>query len=105
MFFLGEIIYKTILRLLFVLFAIWFTKDFFDEIFFWIISLLGIYFFVINYSILSYQKFTEINNDIINNTLCSSCKHFDGSAVLCMKYDKHPTKELIPCKGNDWELR
>jgi len=23
--------------------------------------------------------------------------------VLCMKYDKHPTENYIPCEGEEWE--
>jgi len=46
-----------------------------------------------------------VNKEIIENTLCSSCKHFDESAVLCMKYDKHITKDEIPCGGIHWEMK
>jgi len=43
------------------------------------------------------------NKKVIDSSLCSSCKNFDRSAVLCIKYDKHPTENYVPCDGVDWE--
>lgn len=100
---MGEIVYKTILRLFLIIIILWFGKNYLDYQFFWIISLLAIYFFVINPAYLSYQDFVDKNNPVINNSLCTSCNHFDKSAVLCIKYDKHPTEEFIPCEGTSWE--
>jgi len=99
----GEIIYKTLIRLGLSLLILWFLKDHFDEKYFWIISSLAIYFFTFHPAYLSYKKFNEENHSILTETLCSSCKHFDETAVLCMKYDKHPTENFIPCEGKDWE--
>lgn len=100
---MGEIVYKTLIRLALTLLGLWFSKVFFDEKFFWIVSILAIYLFVFNPAYLSYKKFIEDNQNIICNTLCSSCKHFNQSAVLCTKYDKHPKDNFIPCEGTDWE--
>lgn len=100
---MGEIIYKTILRLAVTILAVWFSKDFFDEKFFWIISILAIFFFVFHPAYSSYKKFIDENKNIITNTLCSTCKHFNPTAIICMKYDKHPTENFIPCEGTDWE--
>jgi hypothetical protein len=100
---LGEIVYKTLIRFAATLLILWFSKDFFGEKFFWIVSLLAIYFFVFYPAFLSYKKFIDSNLEVVNNTLCSSCKHFNESAVLCTKYDKHPTESFIPCEGIDWE--
>lgn len=100
---MGEIIYKTLIRLAITILALWFLKDNFDEKYFWLISLLAIYFFTFHPTYLAYRKFTEENQAILTDTLCASCKHFDESAVLCIKYDKHPTENFIPCEGSDWE--
>ena len=102
---MGEIVYKTIIRLALTILAVWFSKDFFDEKFFWIISVLAIFLFVFHPAYLSYKKFIDENKSIISNTLCSSCKHFNQSAIICIKYDKHPTENFIPCEGTDWELK
>ena len=102
---MGEIVYKTLIRFAITLFILWFSKDFFDEKFFWIISLLAIYFFVFYPTFMSYKKFIDFNLNIIKNTLCSSCKHFNESAVLCTKYDKHPSENFIPCERTDWESK
>lgn len=102
---MGEIVYKTLIRFVLILLSLWFGKDLFGEKFFWIISVLAIYFFVSHPAYLSYKKFIEDNKNIITNSLCSSCKHFNESAVLCTKYDKHPTDNFIPCEGTAWEPR
>jgi glucan phosphoethanolaminetransferase (alkaline phosphatase superfamily) len=102
---LGDIVYKTLIRFVLILLSLWFGKNLFDGKFFWIISVLAIYFFVFHPAYLSYKKFFEDNKNVITNSLCSSCKHFNESAVLCTKYDKHPTDNFIPCEGTAWEPR
>jgi hypothetical protein len=100
---LGEIVYKTLIRLFLIIAVLWFVQSIFDTEYFLIISFLTVFFFVINPAYLSYQDFISKNSPVINNSLCTSCKHFDKSAVLCIKYDKHPTEEIIPCEGTAWE--
>ena len=58
---------------------------------------------IIHPAMIQYRMFLHDNDAIINNTLCSSCKHFDKTAVLCQKYDQHPTLKNLPCEGLDWE--
>ena len=53
---MGEIVYKTLIRFALMLIALWFSKDFFGEKFFWIISVLAIYFFVFHPAYLGLQK-------------------------------------------------
>lgn len=100
---MGEIVYKTLIRFAVSISVLWFFKDYFDEKYFWILSALGIYLFTIYPAYSAYKNFIEENKTIINKSLCSTCKHFDESAVLCMKYDKHPTENFIPCEGSSWE--
>lgn len=64
------------------------------------ISLYGV---IVHPALIQYRLFVEENKEIIKNTLCSSCRNFDETAVLCMKYDKHPTTKELPCDGIDWE--
>jgi hypothetical protein len=84
---------------------LWITFDYWGEKYFVLIGSLFIFLFVLYPAIRAYKIFMENNKPVIENTLCSSCRHFDTSAVLCMKYDKHPSVSYIPCEGNDWELR
>jgi hypothetical protein len=99
----GKIVYYTILRFALSILILWFAKNHFDEKYFWIMSILGIYLFVFYPAYAAYKKFIDENRKTIEETLCSSCKHFDETAVLCMKYDKHPNETYIPCEGTDWE--
>lgn len=100
---MGEVVYWTLIRTAVVLPLLWLAKDYFDEKYWFILGSLTIALFLIYPAYNSYSKFIEKNKNVISSTLCSSCKHFDESAVLCMKYDKHPTENYIPCEGNDWE--
>jgi hypothetical protein len=102
---LGEIVYKTLIRFILILLTLWFSKTLFDENIFWVISILAIFFFVFHPAYLAYKKFVDDNKNVVTNSLCSTCKHFNESAVLCTKYDKHPTDNFIPCEGTDWEPR
>jgi hypothetical protein len=102
---LGEIVYNTLIRFILILLTLWFSKTLFDENIFWIVSILAIFFFVFHPTFLAYKKFVDDNKNVITNSLCSTCKHFNESAVLCTKYDKHPTDNFIPCEGMDWEPR
>jgi glucan phosphoethanolaminetransferase (alkaline phosphatase superfamily) len=102
---MGEIIFWTIIRTALLIVILWVSKDVWGEKYFWIIVTLSFYLFVISPVIVFYRKFIEKNKEVLESSLCSSCKHFDESAVLCMKYDKHPTKNFIPCEGSSWEPR
>ncbi|WP_337864645.1 hypothetical protein [Ignavibacterium sp.] len=100
---MGEIVFWTIIRTALLLVILWFSKDVWGEKYFWLIVSLSFYLFVISPAITFYRKFIESNKEVLESSLCSSCKHFDESAVLCMKYDKHPSKNFIPCEGSAWE--
>jgi hypothetical protein len=100
---MGEIVFWTILRIVLVIPILWIAKSYIEFEMWWLISFLAIYGVIIHPAIIHYRLFEERNKDIIESTLCSTCKHFDRSAVLCMKYDKHPTVEYLPCEGFDWE--
>lgn len=100
---MGTIVYWTLIRTVIVIPLLWVFKDYFDEKYWFILSSLSIALFIIYPAYNSYKKFFDHNKNVISESLCSSCKHFDESAVLCMKYDKHPTENYIPCEGADWE--
>lgn len=100
---MGEIVFWTILRTAFLILLLWISADVWGQKYFWLIASISFYLFVISPAVSFYRKFVESNKEVLESSLCSSCKHFDESAVLCMKYDKHPTKNFIPCEGSDWE--
>jgi hypothetical protein len=81
----------------------WILRSYIDFQLWWIICLSGIYGIIVHPTIIHFRLFEKKNKDIIESTLCSSCKHFDKTAVLCMKYDQHPSLNYLPCDGIDWE--
>ena len=100
---MGEIVFWTIIRTAVTLPGLWILRSQVDSQLWYLISLAAIYVLIVHPAIQSYRWFEQKNKKIVNTTLCSSCRHFDASAILCMKYDKHPTENYIPCDGVDWE--
>lgn len=100
---MGEIVFWAIIRTAFTILFLWIIKSHIDFQLWIMISVAAVYVFIIHPTMVSYKWFEERNKNVISSTLCSSCKHFDRSAVLCLKYDKHPTEDFVPCEGEDWE--
>lgn len=102
---MGAIVYWTIIRSAILIPILWLLLEYkvFDYGTWWLLGILSIYGVIIHPAVIQYQLFLQKNKEIIENTLCSSCKNFDKSAVLCLKYDKHPNKYDLPCEGVDWE--
>ena len=94
---MGEIVYKTLIRFAVSISVSMVLKITLMKSVSGFLVSLGIYLFTI-YPHIRHTKFIEENKTIINKSLCSTCKHFDESAVLCIKYDKHPTENFIPCE-------
>ena len=100
---MGEIVFWTIMRTAITIPLVWLLQCYMDVLFWWVIVLFSIYGVIIHPAIIHSRLFEEKNKDVIESTLCSSCQHFDKTAVLCLKHDKHPTKDTLPCDGIDWE--
>lgn len=66
-------------------------------------TIFGIYGIVIYPAIVKYRHFQENNKPIITSTLCSTCRYFEKTAVLCTRLDEHPTEQYLPCEGLGWE--
>lgn len=100
---MGHLIFWAIVRTAILIPSLWLLYGMMEYKYWWWFAILSIYGVIIHPLVIQYRFFYEANKEIIENTLCSSCKYFDKTAVLCMKYDKHPTLEELPCEGNDWE--
>jgi len=99
---LGEIIFWTLVRILIIIPTIWALRHYLDYQVWWSVSFLLLYGVVLHPAIVQFRYFLEKNKEVLESTLCSSCEHFDKSAVLCMKHDEHPTIDYLPCDGIDW---
>jgi hypothetical protein len=100
---MGDIIFWTIIRTAITIPAVWVLRSYISEQLWLLIGIAAIYGIIIHPTFLSYKKFEANSKEVIDSSLCSTCKHFDPSAVLCMKHDKHPTENYIPCEGEHWE--
>jgi hypothetical protein len=100
---MGAIIYWGIIRIAILLPLLWLSMDYIEYKFWWAIVTISIYGIIIHPAMIQYRLFTEKNEQVLTNSLCASCKHFDKTAVLCLMLDEHPTEEEIPCEGSGWE--
>ncbi|AFN74542.1 hypothetical protein MROS_1305 [Melioribacter roseus P3M-2] len=102
---MGGIIFWAIVRTAVLIPALWLLYGMMEYRYWWWLGIISIYGIIIYPATIQYRMFREKNQKIIEDTLCSSCRYFDESAVLCTKYDEHPTLEYLPCNGIDWELK
>jgi len=100
---MGAIVFWTIIRVAILIPTLWFLVELIDYKFWWTLVIISVYGVVIHPAVIQYKLFIEKNKEILYNTLCSNCKHFEKTAVLCAKHDKHPTVNFLPCDGVDWE--
>jgi glucan phosphoethanolaminetransferase (alkaline phosphatase superfamily) len=100
---MGEIIFWGIIRTAILIVSLWFSHNYVDYKFWWTITIISIYAVVLHPAFIQYQLFLQKNKPVLEDSLCSICKHFDETAVLCSKYDEHPEKNYIPCDKIDWE--
>jgi hypothetical protein len=100
---MGEIIFWTLIRTAVIITVIWVMKPLLAYGEWWMIGVALLYVGIVHPAVIHYHLFQERNKPVFEGTLCSSCKHFDKTAVLCMKHDEHPTTEHLPCDGIDWE--
>ena len=100
---MGEVVFWTIIRAAVTIPGLWILKGQIDFQLWILISVAAIYVLIIHPAMVSYRWFEQHNKKVIESTLCSSCKNFNRSAVLCIKYDKHPTENYVPCDGVEWE--
>ncbi len=100
---MGAIIYWGIIRTGVLLPLLWIALEYIEYRYWWAVVTMSIYGIVIHPAVIQYKMFKEKNENVITNSLCTSCAHFDETAVLCLKFDEHPTEEEIPCEGSDWE--
>jgi hypothetical protein len=102
---MGGIVFWGIIRTAILIPVLWILQGMMEYKYWWWFGILSVYGVIIHPAMIQYRLFVDENKEIINNTLCSSCKHFDKTAVLCTKFDKHPTLRNLPCEGMDWELK
>lgn len=100
---MGEIVFWTLLRAIIILPLIYISESYIPYSVWWMGGVMLIYAGIIHPAIIHYHLFQARNQPIFEATLCSSCKHFDTTAVLCLKHDEHPTLQYLPCDGVDWQ--
>ncbi|MCF8262460.1 MAG: hypothetical protein K9J12_16920 [Melioribacteraceae bacterium] len=100
---MGGIIYWGIIRTGLLILSLWILYDYIEYKIWFVIGITTIYGVIIHPAVIQYQMFRDKNRKIIEGTLCSTCKHFDETAILCLKYDEHPKEDYVPCDAVDWE--
>ena len=107
---IGSIVSWTILRAAIVLVGSWILSEFMftnnaGYTIWWAVTALAVYAVVIHPTQIQYNIFKEETRLVMDGTLCSSCKHFEPTGVMCSKLDEHVTEDYLPCEGELWEPR
>ncbi|MBM4170903.1 MAG: hypothetical protein FJ214_03425 [Ignavibacteria bacterium] len=100
---MGAIIFWALVRTAILIPSLWLLQGYIEYKYWWWFGIMTVYGVVIHPAMIQYRFFVEENKEISEDTLCSSCKHFDKTAIICLIYDKHPTVNNLPCNGNEWE--
>ena len=100
---MGEVVFWTLIRASITIIGLWIIRSQVDFQLWLMISVAAIYVLIIHPAMVSYRWFEQRNKKVLESSLCSSCESFNRSAVLCTKYDKHPTENYVPCDGTDWQ--
>ncbi len=100
---MGAIVFWALIRLSFTIVGLWILYYYMDYGTWWVLGIVSIYVIVIHPAFIQMDIFKEKAKPVIDSTLCSSCKYFDETAVLCTKLDEHPTENYLPCNGEEWE--
>jgi len=100
---MGGIIFWAIVRTALLIPALWVMQNYMEYKYWWWFGLMAIYGIIVHPAMIQYRLFKEESKEVVNNTLCSSCKHFNETAVICLLHDKHPTVDYLPCDGLEWE--
>lgn len=99
---MGAIIFWGIIRTALLIPSLWLLYGVMEYHYWWWLGILSIYGIIIHPATIQYKLWLQENEEIIENTLCSSCKYFEPSAVICLLHDQHPSLKCLPCEGIDW---
>lgn len=102
---MGLVVYRVLISLVFVISGLWVLKYYIDDTLWFIIAFFSLLGFVIQPAWSAYQDYVKKNKAILTNSICGSCKNYDPSAPVCIKYDENPTETYVPCDGLDWDPR
>ena len=101
---LGSIIWMALLRLAVTLFVAWYLKDHFEVYSeWWLVTGLAIYGIAIYPAQIQYEYFKLNNRQLIEEILCSSCRHYRPENLHCTLLDEHVSEHYLPCEGEEWE--
>jgi hypothetical protein len=101
----GTIVFRALVKLLILMLITWFVLETYKLQYYWLVPLALVYFIVVLPAYHQYQRFYAESKEATSDLICSKCKHFDSTGVLCTLYDEHVSKKHIPCDGDAWEAR
>ncbi|MBC8144313.1 MAG: hypothetical protein H7X80_01940 [bacterium] len=101
---LGSIIWMAMLRLTAVIgVAFWLRDRITDYPEWWMITIGAMYGIAIYPAQIQYNYFKRTTRRLVEETLCSSCRHFNPEGLHCMLLDEHVNEQYLPCEGEGWE--
>ncbi len=99
----GSVVWGVLLRSAIIITASLFVLNKFQLREHWWVIVFLLWFLVLYPAYRQYQSYDKRIKEMQEETLCGSCKHFESSSQLCRIYDRHVSKNHIPCEGLNWE--
>jgi hypothetical protein len=99
----GSIVFGGLLRAMIILFITYWAVERYYLYQFWYFSLFIVWALAIAPAYEQYQNFHKRMEELKEETLCGTCKHFENGSQLCRIYDEHVSINHIPCEGDAWE--
>ncbi|MDH7516442.1 MAG: hypothetical protein QHI48_11285 [Bacteroidota bacterium] len=103
---IGSIVAWALFRLALVLTAALLVYEYvrwIDYSLWWALTAVSLIVFVVYPIQVQYRIYREETRNVFTGTLCSTCRYFEKTGVLCLKLDEHVTEDYIPCEGELWE--
>ncbi len=103
---LGSIISWAIFRAAAVIFGCWLLGELAPWLNYgvwWGITLVSLYAIVLHPMTVQYNIYKQETARVMSGTLCSTCRYFESTGVMCSKLDEHVTEDVVPCEGELWE--
>ncbi len=101
----GSIVFAGLVKTAIVVPIIWFVVETYHLQYYWMVALFVLFAVVAYPAYRKYDQFKEQSRRMSDDLICTKCKHFDSTGILCTIYDEHVSKQKIPCGGDSWEAR
>ncbi len=102
---IGSIVLYCIVATAATLLVYWYIFEFQDASESWHLAFFAAWIVAMYPTLRMYETYKKQSKKIEENALCSTCRNYEETGLLCRLYDEHVSANYTPCEGNDWQPR